>query len=438
LGFSFCQFQKYYYIHSECIKMSFLNVKLKNLRSNQTVKNTFWVLLGFAVRLVFQFVSFTFLARFLGVESFGTFVAILAIIALLSPFIELGGYPLVIKQISQDPSQTSHWLSNSLALLMITAPIGIIILIIVQYFLFPTLPLLLLLILAFGDFLGERSRMIASATFVAHQQLHTNAFMEISVGIIRLGLVGLLWLWGISLEKWVVLSSGGSILLGISMCFLAFRTFGRPSANVREALLFIPQGFQFSVGLAAQNMYTDIDKAMLARLSTLEATGLYGLAYRFITLAYLPLNAFLTSLYPRLVKLGNNSLLEAVTLARRTLRLTSLYGVTASLFIFVGAPIIVYIFGPDYTESSIALRWLAIVPLLQSFYWPLADALSASGYQRLRSQAQLATLVVNIGLNFWLIPIYAWKGAALATIASEVIMLLVIGFMTKSRRLRKQ
>jgi O-antigen/teichoic acid export membrane protein len=410
---------------------------MSKLLNNSLTRSTLWMLLGYAGRLVFQTASFILLARLLGLENFGAFTAALAVVVLFAPLVELGGYPLVVKQVAQDATATHRYLGNALSILLFTTPIALIILTGLQYFLLPKISLVTLLLVAVSDFVGERTRMVVCAAFIAHQQHYKNAWLEVTAGALRLCLVGLLWLWGASLEHWALLYFLGGLTIGLIAYFWGVKSFGKFSSNLKEAFSNIPEGFFFSVGLAAQSAYADMDKAMLARLSTLEATGIYGVAYRLINLAYLPLNAFLSSVYPRLVKTGQDSFREAFVLSKRMFPVTALYGFFASLGLFVLAPLLPYVFGNEYIETVNALRWLAFVPFIQALYWIFADALTATGHQRLRSYAQLTTLALNILLNLFLIPTYSWKGAAIATFLSELTMLGIIALTVRRKNLAK-
>ena len=53
---------------------------------------------------------------------------------------------------------------------------------------------------------------------------------------------------------------------------------GAPRFGWQRAPGEVREGFYFSAGLSAQTIYNDLDKTMLARLGTLQATGIYGAA----------------------------------------------------------------------------------------------------------------------------------------------------------------
>jgi O-antigen/teichoic acid export membrane protein len=69
-----------------------------------------------------------------------------------------------------------------------------------------------------------------------------------------------------------------------------------------------------------------------------------------------------------------------------------------------------------------ALRWLAVLPVLKSIHYFFADALTGAGYQGVRAAAQIFVALTNVGLNFWLIPVYSWRGAAWSSIACDGLL----------------
>ena len=55
-----------------------------------------------------------------------------------------------------------------------------------------------------------------------------------------------------------------------------------------------------------------------------------------------------------------------------------------------------------------------------------ADTLTGSGHQKSRSIVQVGAALVNVVLNIILIPLFSWKGAAIATIISDSVRLVCL------------
>ena len=98
------------------------------------------------------------------------------------------------------------------------------------------------------------------------------------------------------------------------------------------------------------------------------------------------------------------------------------YSVLAFAGLYLLAPIFPLVIGKEFAHTVEALRWLALLPLLKTFHYFFADALTGAGYQGIRAAAQVFVALTNVGLNFWLIPVYSWRGAAWASIACDALL----------------
>jgi len=194
----------------------------------------------------------------------------------------------------------------------------------------------------------------------------------------------------------------------------------RPMLLWREA----KDGGYFSIGAAAENIYADIDKAMLARLATLNDAGIYAAAYRATFMALTPVRSLLAAAYPRFFQSGQGGIGGSLGLATRLLPVAIAVSAAASLGLLLVAPLVPSVLGGEYRDSIEALRWLAVLPLLQSLDYLAGDTLSGAGYQGIRSAVQAGVIPLNVSLNLWLIPLYSWKGAAWATLISEGTLVL--------------
>jgi O-antigen/teichoic acid export membrane protein len=182
------------------------------------------------------------------------------------------------------------------------------------------------------------------------------------------------------------------------------------------------EGFYFSVAQSAQTVYNDIDKAMLARLSTLEATGIYGAAYRLIDVSFTPVAAVLAAAYPNFFRVGLDGIPATLRFVRPLIVRALGYATLVTVAVSAGAGVVPLILGRDYRLAAEALRWLAVLPLLKTVHSFLADALTGAGYQALRTVVSASAAVFNVCINIWIIPAYSWRGAAWSSIATDSLL----------------
>src|SRR5690242_12144305 len=61
--------------------------ELPKLMSSPLAQNTLWALGGYGTRLAIQAAYFIIMARYLGLEQYGSFIAATALVSLISPFV---------------------------------------------------------------------------------------------------------------------------------------------------------------------------------------------------------------------------------------------------------------------------------------------------------------------------------------------------------------
>ncbi len=213
---------------------------------------------------------------------------------------------------------------------------------------------------------------------------------------------------------------------------------GRPKIALSHIRRQGFEGFTFSTGLSAQTIYNDIDKTMLARLGTLEATGIYAAAYRMIDVAFIPVRALLNAAYPGFFRSGKEGIRGTLRYSRSLLIRIVPYSLFAFAALMIGASIVPRILGVQYAHVTEALRWLSLLPILKTLHYFAADALTGAGYQGIRTAVQIGIAVFNVLLNFWIIPAYGWRGAAWSSLASDgllaaLLWLIAIRLSIKAR-----
>jgi O-antigen/teichoic acid export membrane protein len=206
---------------------------------------------------------------------------------------------------------------------------------------------------------------------------------------------------------------------------LVYRELGAPDF-AGAGMPRIREGFYFSVGQSAGGIYSEIDKTMLARLATLQAAGAYGAAYRILDVAVAPLLSLLIASYTQFFRSGTAGVSGTVRFAKRLLPIATGYGAVVGVGLWLCAPLIPYLLGEGYADTVGALRWLALLPVLRAVQFLGADTLTGAGKQAARSALYVIVAVVNVGLNFWLIPLYSWRGAAWASLVSDGLLALLV------------
>ena len=392
-------------------------------------KDTLWIAFGQVLRVGMQAAYFVLIARALGTRDFGAYVGVLAVVAVAAPFASLGSGSLLIKHVARTPHTfPQHW-GKALATTLLTGTILLgIVTIVARVWLPASISLRLVLAVGAADLLFVRLVDISAQAYQAYQRLPRTALLQLLLSPLRL--VAAITLVTVTSTptavEWGMLYLVSALVgAGVALA-LVKRELGGPEFHVRQLGSELREGAFFSVSHSAQTSISDIDKAMLARLATLEATGVYAAAYRLVDVAFLPIGSLLVATYARFFQHGVQGVRATARYARRLLGLGACYGLLAGAALYLLAPTLPAILGDEYRGAITTVRWLAVLPLLKTIYYLGADALTGAGYQGARTMVQVSVAAVNVLLNVWLIPLYSWRGAAVATVLSEGLLGLAI------------
>jgi O-antigen/teichoic acid export membrane protein len=102
-------------------------------------------------------------------------------------------------------------------------------------------------------------------------------------------------------------------------------------------------------------------------------------------------------------------------------------GIPASVGTFLlSEKIILFLFGPQYQHSITALRILSFLIVFSYLNSLVSYFLTSINRQALTAKIIVVTTGINIFLNIILIPRYSYRGAAYATVVSEILFLALI------------
>lgn len=407
-----------------------INIKsIWTVISNNTLgRNTAWMLVGNGGKVFLQGIYFIILARSLGVGGYGIYAGALALVFILVPFAGWGSGKLLIMHVSRNPASFPVYWGNGLVTILLSGSILTLIVFLLGVNLLPNIPLNLLLILAIAEFFFGRLLENSADAFQAFELLRITAMLNIMIYTLRLGAVLLFVISGPQITPgmwacWYLLASALSALVGL---FLVHIKLGKPKQSITILIKNLKDGFYFALGLSSQSIYQDIDKTMLVRLSTFEAAGIYTVAYRIMGMAFIPVLALLNASYAQFFKHGKKGIIQSFEFAKGLLPYSVGYGLVAVLLLLIFAPVAPFLLGEEYSQAVQAIRWLSMIVFFQCIQYFISNALTGAGYQKIRSCIQMTAAVLNIALNLWLIPLYAWKGAIWASIITDGVLVIVL------------
>jgi len=150
------------------------------------------------------------------------------------------------------------------------------------------------------------------------------------------------------------------------------------------------------------------------------AVGLYSVAVLISERIWLVSQSVSSVLFARVANLSDDAERNKFTslASRNTLLITFVGGLILAL---VSNWFINLFFGESYSQSVIPFLYLIPGVVIFSMSKVLANDFIGRGYPQINTYIAIVTALCNLGLNFWLIPKYGIKGAAIATTASYLL-----------------
>lgn len=170
----------------------------------------------------------------------------------------------------------------------------------------------------------------------------------------------------------------------------------------------------FGTGLASLGLIW-ADLIMLGAMSTTADVGIYNVSTRLINLAVfimLPINAAFGPHFAHLLHVGDfPQIVHAYAVATNWILRLSL---PAFVLLVVFPDDLLHIFGPQYEIGVAVTVILSFGQLLNAATGPCGTLLNMGGRIRLNMINNIAVLILNIAMNFVLIPRYGMIGAAIS------------------------
>jgi O-antigen/teichoic acid export membrane protein len=394
--------------------------------SRRIATNSFWLGLGFGGSKFFTIILNAVAGRVLGPAGFGL-IGIASALAEVGKLISGAGLDyLVAREVASDPAKAPR-LSHDVAVVKLVnaAIVYVLLAFVVSTLDYPRVLLPLVLIFGTALFLENLSDLL-DAVFqgVQRMRITTVAFLISGLVVLSTGVAALLG--GLGLRAYAACFALGFLARFLVMFTAArrarlveFSHRGIDHAETRR-LVLASLPLLASTGLAL--IFHRMDLLMLGKLEMAAQVGLYTAAIRVIDSVVLVPRVLGTALYPALRQTLEEDPEGARRLLAESSRITLAVCSGIGVLVWVLAPWALRITpGPEFVPATEVLRLLSYGIVLQGLAHVVARLLLAIDAERDFLIAVSVSLVVNFGLNLWLIERMGISGAAWATLIAYAV-----------------
>lgn len=407
--------------------------RLVRVLTGARARSSSWALLGQVAAVVASTANFLLLARLVGPSEYGAIAGSLALVLTIGPFATLGADKLVVRDTATAPEAAPAALAAGLTTVVGGAAIATVVLVGVHDFVLPQVPLALLLGLAVAELVGNASMSCCVGSRFATGNARAGGLTMVTRSMAKIAAVVIFALTdGRDPVRWAMLYASLSLITAVVETTWAFAQVGRPSLVGYRPLAHAREGLPYSANVTATIAQNDVDKTLLVRSGFAQEAGLYSVAYRLATIAWLPLLAVLQSTFPRFFEIGDNDGLPGTArLARRLAKPMAVYALVACVVLVAGAPLIPLLVGEQYRGSVPLLMLLAPLALFKVAQYAPSDALTGAGRQGTRTACIIASTVLNVAINLMFIPRYGLAAALVATFLAELSYAVLVNLAVR-------
>lgn len=414
---------------------------LSNPVTFKIIRNSSWLIGDRIISMIIGVFVTAIVARYFGPERYGIFNYALSLVTLFTAFSTLGMETLTVKGILEHKYEEGTILCTSLILRVIGGIILTLVSITTISLLDPGDNLLFAIVLILSISMIFKSFEVIEYWIQAYQRAKISSVVRMVSYVFTSLLKILLVLLGGTLIHYSLINTLGVVFVGLGLVFAYFYKRNEQSKwrfDFGYAKSILSQSWYLIISGLMVTLYMQIDKIMLGSLMASKAeVGIYSAATSIAQMWYFVPMAIITSYKPVIMMKKNEGdekgYLNAVQ---------NLYTIVAWTGIFFGVIILIFsrlivsvLYGPEYAGAASILSvsiWAGTFAMLGS---ARGDWLICEGLQKYSIIYIGIGAIVNILLNYLLIPILGGSGAAIATLVSQITVAVIAPMFFKQMRI---
>ena len=273
-----------------------------------------------------------------------------------------------------------------------------------------------LLFISFSDFYRT--------IFEANLRMEYNVFSRLTFKVLSASLI-----------FWIIFSHGTLMHIMVALVFsemaktlinfLFSRRFVRPRFEIDFGLwkYLLKEALPLALSSVIWVIYYQTDKVMLSIMQGDAPVGIYSAAYKLCEPFSLISSALMISLFPLMSAYFKSSKDRVI----KSYRLSFKYISIIMLPIAIGTTlladqIILLIYKAPFAASITVLQILIWSMVFTSLNFVLSNLLVSMDKQKLYTISTGLCAITNVTLNFFLIPVLSYNGAAIATVVTNVVL----------------
>jgi O-antigen/teichoic acid export membrane protein len=263
-----------------------------------------------------------------------------------------------------------------------------------------------------GVLTGQKKVASASIVWTSGRVVRT-VFQIGLTFVFGLGVSGLIW--------------GHTVSFITATVFALMVNSVRPAIPAKKHFRRLIEYAQYSwLGQLRSQAFNWLDTVVLALFVSATQIGIYEAAWTMASMLAIVSSAIGTTLFPNFSELSTQNRYDEISdLLRQGLIFGGLFTIPGLFGALTVGSRVLEIYGPEYGIGGLILVLLVVARLTQGYNSLLKNTINAIDRPEIGFRINAVALVSNVVLNFTLIPIFGWYGAAVGTGASATLTLII-------------
>lgn len=374
-----------------------------------------------------QFFYTVYLAAILGPVAFGNIGFAKSHIAFYIMAVTLGMDILGCREVASDKSNIRKYVNSIITIRVLFSFVAYLVLcIVVFFFLHESLEVKIIFLIAGLNIFS--SAILIQWVYQALERMEIIAYRSFFMGVLNFAGIFILVRNPDDALIAMAIMSFAFLINSLWMLYIYIKEFGaiKPDFDVKFAKYILRISFSIGMSMFVVMLYNSLDMNVLGFVlgSDSPQKGIYYLAHNLVIMAILPANVLQSVFFPMFSQ--NKTGVKMHEIMKRFSMVNFTAGCFISLAFFVFSTEIASLFGDKYLATADLLKYLAVTIMFifvsVNYYSPLI----AWGLEKKALVANIWGLAINAAVISVLIPKYGMYGAAIATMFSEGIVVVIL------------
>jgi len=413
-----------------------MNLFVFKFLKNKTVNNAAWLIGGKIAQMAISLIVGVITARYLGPSNYGLIGYATAYTAFFNAFCTLGINSLLVKEFIDNPQKEGTIIGTSLVFRAISSLMSAFVIISIVCFIDSgeTTTIAVVALCSIGVVFNVFE--VFNYWFQAHLRSKITAMATLLAYFVTSVYKIILIIMGKSVILFAFATSVDYICIAIFL-FIAYIKSGGKKLNfsweygknlLSRSYYFILPGIMVAV-------YGQVDKLMLKQMISKTEVGYYSTAVAVCGMWCFVLSAVIDSVYPSIMQANGKDEELFKTRNRQLYAFVFYISMFVSVMFLIFSPLVIKIlYGAEYSGAVAPLR---IITWYTAFSY-LGVARNAwivcKDKQKYLKYIYIGAAVMNVILNIIFIPMWGASGAAVASLAAQILTSIVLPLFIKPLR----